>query len=154
MKHISFTISFGADHGGLDLKKSIIEFCKEKGHIIIDHGTHSYQSVDYPDYASKVTNDIISEKASLGILICTTGIGMSIAANKVKGIRAAVLQIEDDAEFSKKHNNINVLCFGGRHTTDYIACRLLDIFLNTPYDGGRHETRIQKITAIENCCSL
>ena len=110
----------------------------------------STPNVDYPVYAYKVATAITSGECSTGILCCGTGIGISIAANKVKGIRAAVVSNEFCAEMTRRHNNANILCMGGRVTSEEDAVKFADIFLNTPYEGGRHENRVSMITDIEN----
>ena len=143
-------ISIAADHGGFVLKNEIDVYLKEKGFKVYDRGTFSEESVDYPDFALKVANDVVQSKAECGILICGTGIGMSITANKVKGIRAALAYDEYTAEMSRKHNNANILCMGGRTTSIDMAKKILDAWINTDFEGGRHQRRIAKIAHIEN----
>ena len=143
-------ISVGCDHGGFVLKQAIVAYLKENHIDYIDHGTFSEESVNYAPYAYKVGQDILSGRAEKGILCCGTGIGISIAANKLKGIRAAVVTNEFCAEATRRHNDANVLCMGGRVITPETAVKLTEIFLNTPFDGGRHATRIAQIAAIEN----
>lgn len=135
-------IAIACDHGGLDIKNAIIEDLKKKGVEYIDLGTNTADSVDYPVYAKKVCAEITEGRCEKGILCCGTGIGMSIAANKVRGIRAAVLSDEFSAEMTRRHNNSNVLCLGGRVINEEKAVKLADIFLNTPFEGGRHEKRV------------
>ncbi len=135
-------IALGCDHGGLEIKNAIIEDLKSKGVEYIDLGTTTTDSVDYPIYAKAVCKEITEGRCELGILCCGTGIGMSIAANKVKGIRASVLSDEFSAEMTRRHNNANVLCLGGRVIDSEKAVKLADIFLNTPYEGGRHDKRV------------
>lgn len=135
-------IAIGCDHGGLEIKNAIIEDLKNKGIEYIDLGTNTSDSVDYPVYAKKVCAEITSGRCEKGILCCGTGIGMSIAANKVKGIRAAVLSDSFSAEMTRKHNNSNVLCLGGRVIDSAKAVELANIFLNTEFEGGRHENRV------------
>lgn len=135
-------IAIACDHGGLDIKNAIIEDLKKKGVEYIDLGTNTTDSVDYPVFAKKVCAEIVEGRCEKGILCCGTGIGMSIAANKVKGIRAAVLSDEFSAEMTRRHNNSNVLCLGGRVINEEKAVKLADIFLNTPFEGGRHEKRV------------
>lgn len=135
-------IALGCDHGGLEIKNAIIEDLKAKGIDYTDFGTSSAESVDYPVYAKKVCAAVQSGEHTLGILCCGTGIGMSMTANKQKGIRAAVLSDEFCAEMTRRHNNANVLCLGGRVIDCEKAVRLAEIFVNTPFDGGRHEKRI------------
>ena len=136
------TIALGCDHGGLEIKNAIIEDLKNKGVECIDFGTTTTDSVDYPVYAKKVCAAVQSGECVLGILCCGTGIGMSLTANKQKGIRAAVLSDAFSAEMTRRHNNANVLCLGGRVIDSAKAVELANIFLNTPYEGGRHDKRI------------
>ncbi len=140
----------GSDHGGRELREALKARLQNSGITIIDHGSFTKDSVDYPDYAALVAKDVINKKAEFGILMCTTGIGVSISANKFHGIRAAVVCCDDAAEFSRRHNNANIICFGGKYQTPYLAERLTKIFINTPYDGGRHDQRLTKITELEN----
>lgn len=137
-------ISIGFDHGAIPLRKALLEHLKSQGHELVDHGTDSTESVDYPDYAHLVSGDVAAGRVEAGILCCTTGIGMSIAANKIKGVRAAVVKFEDEAALTRQHNNANVLCLGAHHTTPYEALRLADIFLRSNFEGGRHERRVNK----------
>lgn len=143
-------IALGCDHGGYNLICAIKKYLDEKGLEYKEYGTFSEESVDYPVYAYKVATAITSGECSIGILCCGTGIGISIAANKVKGIRAAVVSNEFCAEMTRRHNNANILCMGGRVTSEEDAVKFADIFLNTPYEGGRHENRVSMITDIEN----
>ena len=144
-------IALGCDHGGINLKNAIIEYLKEKNIEYKDFGCYTEESVDYPVYAYKVANAVAGKEAELGILCCGTGIGISIAANKVKGIRAAVVSNEFGAEMTRRHNNANILCMGGRVTTEEDAVKFADIFLNTPFseDEERHTRRVQMISDIE-----
>ena len=135
-------IALGCDHGGLEIKNAIIEDLKNKGVECIDFGTTTTDSVDYPVYAKKVCAAVQSGECVLGILCCGTGIGMSMTANKQKGIRAAVLSDAFSAEMTRRHNNANVLCLGGRVIDSAKAVELANIFLNTSYEGGRHDKRI------------
>jgi len=138
-------ISIGADHGGLELKNNIALFLKEKGYQVIDNGTFSPESVDYPDFAKKVVSDIHNGSASFGILVCGSGIGISIAANRHKGIRAALVTRKEYAELSRQHNDANIIVLGGRFCSFEEAKEYIDIFLKTPFEGGRHLNRINKI---------
>ena len=135
-------IALGCDHGGLEIKNAIIEDLKNKGVEFIDFGTTTTDSVDYPVYAKKVCAAVQSGACLLGILCCGTGIGMSMTANKQKGIRAAVLSDAFSAEMTRRHNNANALCLVGRVIDNAKAVELANIFLNTPYEGGRHDKRI------------
>ena len=138
-------ISVGADHGGFELKEKIINYLKVSGHEVVDNGTFSSDSVDYPDFAKLVVRDIQAETAQFGVLVCGSGIGISIAANRHSGIRAALVTRKEFAELSRQHNNANVIVFGGRFTPFDEARECLDIFLSTPFEGGRHQNRINKI---------
>ena len=143
-------IAIGCDHGGFILKNMLVDHLKEKGYEIVDCGSYDGGPVDYPDIAKKVCAAVREGEAEKGILVCGTGIGMSIAANKHKGIRAAVCSEHFSARYTRLHNDTNVLCLGARVIGGGLACELVDIFLNTPFEGGRHQTRVDKITAIEN----
>ncbi len=143
-------ISIGCDHGGFEHKNAIAEHLKSRGFEVVDCGIYENKSVDYPDIAVKVADTITSEKCSLGVLVCGTGIGMSLAANKVKGIRAAVCSDHFSAKYTRLHNNSNILCLGGRVVGIGIALELVDLFVDTQFEGGRHQQRIDKISAIEN----
>lgn len=143
-------IAIGCDHGGYEIKTAVISYLKEKHIEYIDFGTDSTDSVDYPLYAYRVASAVSRGECERGILCCGTGIGVSIAANKVKGIRAAVCADAYCAEMTRRHNNANILCMGGRVIDSDTAVRLVDIFLRTPFSGGRHEKRVGMITAIEN----
>ncbi len=143
-------LAIGCDHGGYELKKEIIDHLTKNGVEFKDFGTYDGNSVDYPDIAKLVCKSILSGECENGILVCGTGIGISIAANKHKGIRAAVCSDEFSAKFTRLHNDANVLCLGGRVVGPGLACELVDIFLSTGFEGGRHALRVDKITAIEN----
>lgn len=142
-------IALGCDHGGLEHKNAIGEFLKENGFEVVDFGIYEQVSVDYPDIAKKLCESILKGEAERGILVCGTGIGMSIAANKFKGIRAAACSEHFSAKYTRLHNNSNVLCLGGRVIGVGTAVELADIFVNTEFEGGRHQKRIDKITEIE-----
>ena len=143
-------IAIGCDHGGLEHKNAIAEHLTERGFEVKDFGIYEKVSVDYPDIAKKVTSSIINNECELGILVCGTGIGMSIAANKVKGIRAAACSEHFSAKYTRLHNNSNVLCLGGRVIGVGTAIELANLFVDTPFEGGRHQKRIDKITEIES----
>lgn len=143
-------IAIGSDHGGYLLKEEIKKHLKEKGYEFKDFGTDSTVSCDYPVYAEKVCRAVQSGECEKGILICGTGIGMSMCANKCKGIRAAVCGDHFSAEFTRKHNNANVLCLGARVIGAGVAMQLVDIFLTTEYEGGRHEKRVEMMMQLEN----
>ena len=143
-------IALGCDHGGLEHKNAIGEFLKEAGFEVKDFGIYEQVSVDYPDIASKLCESISNGETERGILVCGTGIGMSIAANKYKGIRAAACSEHFSAKYTRLHNNSNVLCLGGRVIGVGTAVELAEIFVSTEFEGGRHQKRIDKITEIEN----
>lgn len=145
-----YRISIGADHGGFDLKAALIRNLSQDGHTLTDRGTAGHESVDYPDFAECVGQDVVQGLADFGILICTTGIGISISANKIHGIRAALVSNEDGAAFSRLHNDANVICFGAKYQTPYMATKLVRIFLETTFEGGRHQRRVDKINHLEN----
>ncbi len=143
-------IALGCDHGGLEHKNAIVDYLKENGFEVTDFGIYEQVSVDYPDIAKKVCESIQNGECERGILVCGTGIGMSIAANKHKGIRAACCSEHFSAKYTRLHNNSNILCLGGRVIGVGTAVELADIFVNTEFEGGRHQKRIDKITEIEN----
>lgn len=143
-------IAVGCDHGGFDLKNAIADHLKQRGFEVVDYGIYENKSVDYPDIASKLCKGILEGEADLGILVCGTGIGMSIAANKFKGIRAAACSEHFSAKYTRLHNNSNVLCLGGRVIGIGTALELADLFVDTEFEGGRHQNRIDKIAKIEN----
>ena len=142
-------IIIGSDHAGYDMKEKIIAFLNELGFEMVDKGTFSKESVHYPVYAKKVIETMQNEKVEKAILICGTGIGMSIAANKFKNIRAAMCHSEFDAEMTRRHNNSNVLVLGGRTTGIEIALRIVKKWVETGFEGGRHQERIDLIADIE-----
>ena len=142
-------IAIAADHGGFELKDSMVEYIKSLGNEVVDLGTNSADSVDYPDYAKKVCEEIQQENSDLGILICGTGIGMSLAANKFEGIRAACVSDVYSAKMSRNHNNANVLCIGARVIGDEVAKLIIKTFLENEFEAGRHQRRVDKIMAFE-----
>ncbi len=142
-------LAIASDHGGYDLKREIIQFLEKNKINVTDLGNQSGESVDYPDYAEKVASLVSQGQVDAGILVCGTGIGMSIAANKFKGVRAAVVSDIYSAQMTKAHNNANVLCLGGRVSNPEEARELVRIWMETPYEGGRHEKRLQMIRRIE-----
>jgi len=143
-------IAIGADHAGFAAKEEIKSVIKALGHQIVDAGPASDASVDYPDFAEKVARAVVNQEAYRGVLICGTGIGMSIAANKVRGIRAAVITDEKTADLSRRHNDANVFCAGARITPVVKIAESLKVWLQTPFEGGRHQNRVGKISAIES----
>ncbi|HXA83950.1 MAG TPA: ribose 5-phosphate isomerase B [Candidatus Dormibacteraeota bacterium] len=142
-------IALGADHAGYELKDKIKLHLQHQGIDVRDEGTSSAESVDYPDYARAVAHDVSGRRADLGILVCGSGIGMAITANKVDGIRAANVSTEYEAQMSREHNNANVLALGARIITADEAFRIVDKWLTAQFAGGRHERRVEKIAAIE-----
>ena len=138
-----------SDHGGLETKSAIIKSLHAAGIVVEDLGTMTDDSVDYPDFAASVSSAVTSGSADRGILVCGTGIGISIAANKFPGVRAAVVHDEFTAQMSKQHNNANIIALGGRIMPPDQACRLVDVWLNAEYEGGRHQLRLDKITRLE-----
>lgn len=143
-------IALGSDHASVELKEYIKAELGKMGYTVNDLGANSEKSVDYPDYAIKVAKEVRSKKADYGILFCGSGLGMSIAANKVRGIRAALCNDLYLAEMARKHNNANILVMGGRVIGKGLASEILKKFMNTTFEGGRHQDRLDKITKIEN----
>ncbi|NOZ61528.1 MAG: ribose 5-phosphate isomerase B [Calditrichaeota bacterium] len=139
------TIAIASDHAGLDLKNKIKEHLEKIGLAVEDFGTFKSESVDYPDYGILAARAVAQQRADLGILMCASGIGMSIIANKVRGIRAALCLTEKMAELSRRHNNANVLALPGKLIDHFEALKIVDVWLKTPFDGGRHLRRINKI---------
>ncbi|TLM67870.1 MAG: ribose 5-phosphate isomerase B [Deltaproteobacteria bacterium] len=142
-------IVIGSDHGGLELKSVLCEALRQRGLEIGDLGTDNGDSVDYPDFAEKVAGAVSRGEAAQGILICGTGIGMSIVANKFPGVRAALVTDEYMARMAKEHNNANVLVLGGRVLEAMTACRIVGVWLDAVYEGGRHQRRLDKISQLE-----
>jgi ribose 5-phosphate isomerase B len=138
-------IALGSDHAGYLLKGAFKTHLEQKQIEFTDFGTFKMDSVDYPEFSYKVSQAVASGDYDLGILICGTGIGMSITANKIKGIRAAVVHSVETARLSRLHNNANVLCLGGRILEEKTACEIVDTWLTTSFEGGRHEKRIKLI---------
>lgn len=144
-------IAIANDHGGFYLKETIVRHLGENGLPVIDLGTKTaIESADYPDYAKLVSEKIIANQANLGILCCGTGIGMSISANKIPGIRAAVVSDVFSAQATKAHNNTNILCLGERVIGEGLALMIVDTWLNATFEKGRHQRRLDKISALEN----
>lgn len=144
------TISIGCDHAGFPLKEELVQFLKDSKITVLDRGTDSDDSVDYPDFAQAVASDILNNDATLGILVCGTGVGISISANKIKGIRAALVYNTDTAGLARSHNDANVLCLGARHFSSEQAIEFTQKFIQTDFEGGRHKRRIDKINQLEN----
>ena len=142
-------IAIGADHAGYSLKEELRQKLQEKGHQVQDFGTNSAESCDYPDFAQKVGRDVAQGRSDRGILVCSTGIGMAMAANKIDGVRAAPAQNDDEVKFTREHNDANVLTLGAKYLDENRALDLIDIFLKTEFAGGRHARRVAKIAQLE-----
>lgn len=142
-------VAIGADHGGVDAKAAVIDDLKTKGLTVIDEGTDAKASCDYPVYAEKVANDVAQGKADFGILICNSGEGMAIAANKVPGVRAAILYDDEVAHLAKEHNHANVITFGAKFMATADIIRRVGIYMGAEMLGDRHERRVNEIVAIE-----
>ena len=142
-------IAIGADHAGLGLKEHLREKLIRDGHQVVDHGTHTSAAADYPDYAAPVARDVAAGRAERGLLVCSTGVGMSITANKVQGVRAALGTSTDEVELVRRHNDANILTFGAKYTRPEEADAMVDVFLATGFEGGRHARRIGKIADLE-----
>ena len=143
-------IALGSDHGGWALKQEVMKHLDARGLEYKDYGTYSEDSCDYPVYGKAVAHAVADGECEKGIIICGTGIGISITANKVKGIRACCCSDSFSCEYTRRHNDANALCMGGRVVGAGLACQLVDLFLNTEFEGGRHQRRIDKLTALEN----
>ena len=143
-------LSIGSDHGGYALKQELIAYLRDQGHEVEDFGCHDTASCDYPDFGEAAAAAVASGECERGIVICTTGIGISIAANKVKGVRCALCSEPYSAEMTRRHNDANVLALGAGFTAPMMAKRIVDVFLSTAFEGGRHQRRVDKIMAIEN----
>ena len=143
-------IAIGCDHAGLQLKNAVIAHLKDRGFEITDCGTYDSASCHYPVFAKKVADEVVSGNAEKGILVCGTGVGMSMAANKVKGIRAACVSDCFSAEATRAHNDANIVCFGQRVVGEGLAFKIVDTFLDTPFEGGRHERRVNMLMEIES----
>ncbi len=138
-------ISIGCDHGGLELKNSIVEHLKELGHDVLDVGTYTNDSCDYPDFAHKAAELVENGTCERGIVVCTSGEGVSIAANKHKGVRCGLVYNEEVARLTRQHNNVNMVAYGAKFITEEQGLKWVDIFLNTEFEGGRHINRVNKI---------
>lgn len=143
-------IYIGSDHAGFAVKDFVKELFEKRGYEVQDLGTYSSDRVDYPDYAAKVAKAVAADPGSQGVLICGTGIGMSIAANKIKGIRAAEVHDYYTAKMARAHNDANVLCFGERVVGKGVIESIVEAWCNTEFEGGRHEKRVEKIMQLEN----
>jgi ribose 5-phosphate isomerase B len=142
-------IAIGADHGGVELKDFLVGYLRDQGAEVRDCGTQGRDSVDYPDYGREVSQHVSSGAAERGVLICTSGIGMSIVANKFPGVRAALVLDVDAARSSREHNDANILVLSGAKTEAKLAQRIVETWLATPFAGGRHQRRVDKISQVE-----
>jgi len=142
-------IAIGNDHAAVAMKNHIVKYLEDKGYEMVNFGTDTSDSCDYPVYGEKVARAVASGECELGILICGTGIGISLAANKVKGIRAAVCSESYSARLTRQHNNANIIAFGARVVGEAVAEEIVDEFLNAKYEGGRHQRRVDMISEIE-----
>jgi ribose 5-phosphate isomerase B len=142
-------VSAGSDHAGFELKGLLIEHLAFLGHEVLDLGTHSPEPVDYPDFGAAVGQSVVSGDTDLGVCVCGTGMGIAIAANKVHGVRAAVVRDVSSARLAREHDNANVICFGARLVGIVVAIDALEMFLRSEFEGGRHLRRIEKIAALE-----
>jgi ribose 5-phosphate isomerase B len=142
-------VAIGSDHAGFDLKEAVGPMLREAGHEVIDVGTDSEESVDYPVYASRAAHLVADGDAERAVIVCGSGVGVSIAANKVDGVRAVNGHDPEEAEMSRRHNNANVLTLAGRRLTPDEAAPIVESFLSTEFEAGRHERRVEEITAVE-----
>ena len=142
-------ISIGSDHAGFEQKQQLVDYLVELGHDVIDHGPDTDERVDYPDYAVKVAMDVSFKRADYGVLVCGTGIGMCIFANKIVRVRAANVTIPEFAELARAHNDANVVCLSGRFIDIDTNKKIVDVFLSTEFEGGRHAQRLAKLLPLE-----
>ena len=143
-------ISLASDHGGFALKEHLKEYLEKQGHTVTDCGTHSTDSCDYPDFGLAAARAVAAGQCQRGIVVCTTGIGISITANKVRGIRCALCRDLLSAQLTRRHNDANMLALAGGFTGDFEAEQIVDAFLTTEFEGGRHRRRVEKVMEIEN----
>jgi ribose 5-phosphate isomerase B len=146
---LDMKIAIAADHAGFALKERLRQRLAAAGHQVIDFGTSSTESCDYPDFAQPVGREVAGGRSDRGILVCSTGIGMAMAANKIGGVRAAPAQSDDEVRFTREHNDANVLTLGAKYLEEARAMELIDIFLHTDFAGGRHARRVDKISQLE-----
>lgn len=142
---MSQQISIGCDHAGFEFKETLKQHLETRGYLVTDYGTHSKDSVDYPDFAHPVANAVENGESDFGILICGSANGVAITANKHAGIRAAICWKDELAGLARQHNNANILCIPARFVDIQLATQMTDTFLSTPFEGGRHESRVRKI---------
>ena len=138
-------ISIGNDHAGPDYKKAIVDFLTQKGYVVFNHGTDTFDSVDYPDFGHPVATDVVTGKADFGIVICGSGNGINMTVNKHQGIRAALCWTKEIASLARQHNNANIISIPARFTSIQQAVEMVGIFVSTSFEGGRHENRVNKI---------
>ena len=143
-------IAIASDHAGFEQKQAIVDYLCDEGHDVADFGPKSEGRVDYPDFAKLVSKSVATKDAEFGVLVCGTGIGMAISANKIKGIRAVGATSTEFAKLSREHNDANVLCLSGRFVDLATNLQCVDVFLATKFEGGRHEIRVKKIMALED----
>lgn len=143
--HNTMIISIGNDHAGSDYKAAIVKHLEEKGHTVLNHGTDTFDSVDYPDFGHAVATDVETGKANFGIIICGSGNGIAITANKHQGVRAALCWINEIAALARQHNDANIISIPARYTNIKQAVEMVETFLTTDFEGGRHATRVNKI---------
>ena len=142
-------VAIGSDHAGFELKSALLSWLHEAGHEVIDVGTDSLDSCDYPVFGAAVGRAVASGSADLGVAVCGSGEGICMAANKIPGVRAGVIRTAEDAELTRRHNNANVACFGGRVTAVAEAQDALDVFIKTAFDGGRHQRRVDLLAELD-----
>ncbi|MDJ0522783.1 MAG: ribose 5-phosphate isomerase B [Planctomycetota bacterium] len=147
--HRNYRIAIASDHAAVPERQALIDYLRAEGHEVSDFGSEPGEAVDYPDQAALVSRAVVSGEADRGILICGTGLGVCMAANKVDGIRAATVHDTFTAEMARRHNDANVACMGARVHAAAAICRMADVFLDSPFDGGRHAGRVDKIMALE-----
>ena len=143
-------VAVGADHAGFELKEKVKRYLQQKGIEIEDFGTDSTESVDYPDYAIRVAEEVSQNKVDWGVLVCKSGIGMSIVANKVAGVRAALCHSVEDTKLARGHNDANILALSGAFTSEEEAKKIVDTWISTQFEGGRHKRRVDKISKLES----
>lgn len=146
--NLTLPVAIGSDHAGFEYKEEVISFLESKGLQVKDYGTHSKDSVDYPDYAHPVSTAVEREQAAFGILICGSANGVAITANKHQGVRAAICWGEELARLARSHNNANVLCIPARFVDVPVAHQMVEIFIDTPFEGGRHQDRVRKMVCL------
>jgi ribose 5-phosphate isomerase B len=142
-------IAIGSDHAGFQLKTALLQWLVAEGYDVVDVGTYTDERTDYPRYGAKVGRAVVSGEADLGVAVCGSGEGICMAANKIPGVRGGVIRDSQDAEMTRRHNNANVACFGERFTEPQVALAALKVFLETPFDGGRHADRIAQLALLD-----